>query len=191
MLPRGAATPEDKRAMQTPSLASSSCLLPLAKGMAHTPPGARPRGTASHPHPTARYTNRLEVGAGASHQESSDSGEGRRRVSGKKAAKVPGEKARTGRRWSPNPDSCPAFQGAAAVWGAGQGAAGMTHLDNGEEAGLAWAGHRGGGGPTTPPRPREPGREGAGSRGEGSVSPLNPRLCPPLLATLLSTLPGC
>lgn len=65
MLPRGAATPEDKRAMQTPSLASSSCLLPLAKGMAHTPPGARPRGTASHPHPTARYTNRLEVGAGA------------------------------------------------------------------------------------------------------------------------------
>lgn len=68
----------------------------------------------------------------------------------------------------------------------------MTHLDNGGEAGLVRAGQCQGGGPTTPPSPPEnPAGSGAGCRDEGSLSPLHPMLCPPLLATLLSTLPGC
>lgn len=54
----------------------------------------------------------------------------------------------------------------------------MTHLDNGEEAGLAWAGHRGGGGPTTPPRPPRTRQGGSGLQGRGECESPKPQAVP-------------
>lgn len=74
----------------------------------------------------------------------------------------------------------------------------MTHLDNEGEAGLCFCGlcrvgmglwRRGLSIPLSLPQ-NQAGR-GMDSQNKGNLSPLNPMLCPPLLATLLPTLPDC
>lgn len=70
----------------------------------------------------------------------------------------------------------------------------MTHLDNGREVGLGrvWMGLVVVVGlPIPPTLPKNQAGRGMGFRNEGSLSPLNPMLCPLLHAILLSTLPGC
>lgn len=47
-----------------PTLPPAPCLLPLEKGMPHTLLWARLCSTTIHPHPTYRYTNVGEMGAG-------------------------------------------------------------------------------------------------------------------------------
>lgn len=74
----------------------------------------------------------------------------------------------------------------------------MTHLDNEGEVGLCRRGLGrvgmglwGRGLSITLSLPENQAGRGMGSRNKGNVSPLNPMLCPPLLATLLPTLPDC